>query len=370
MTQPTAKYRLVADYIREGIQSGRFDPARRLPSEMELARRFKTSRPTVIRAMHELQSLGLIHRRVGSGTYIRERQPAKGVGGGTLGLIVAGLDHTEILEPICGEIALSAEARHYLIARGGTSAGQLADQPSCALSAEALCQQYIRQRISGVFFAPLELPVDRQELNLRIAESLDSAGIPVVLLDRDITDFPARSRFDLIGIDNFAAGFDLACHILQTGRRNLRFVARPRYPATTDQRLAGIREALLRANLTAPIVNLHTGDPTDAAFVRSLLESPRPDAIICSNDLTAAVLMRTLSDLGVRVPQDVALAGFDDVRYASLLSTPLTTMRQPCRALAAVAVQTMLERIAQPALPARNVLLTAELIARRSTGTI
>jgi DNA-binding LacI/PurR family transcriptional regulator len=68
------------------------------------------------------------------------------------------------------------------------------------------------------------------------------------------------------------------------------------------------------------------------------------------------------------VPAEVKVAGFDDVRYASLLSPPLTTMRQPCTALGAAAIETMLGRLRQPHMPARRVLLRANLIVRKSTA--
>jgi LacI family transcriptional regulator len=111
------------------------------------------------------------------------------------------------------------------------------------------------------------------------------------------------------------------------------------------------------------------GDPSSPAFVQSLLIPSTPQAIICSNDLTAALLMQTLGMLGIRIPADLAIASFDDVRYATLLAVPLTTMRQPCRDLGVAAVETMLQRIAAPASPPRQVLLSAELIIRQSTTT-
>jgi len=78
--------------------------------------------------------------------------------------------------------------------------------------------------------------------------------------------------------------------------------------------------------------------------------------------------MQTLAGANFRVPRDVRIAGFDDVRYASLLSVPLTTMHQPCRELGRTAVATLLARIADPSLPPRQILLKAELITRASTA--
>ena len=108
--------------------------------------------------------------------------------------------------------------------------------------------------------------------------------------------------------------------------------------------------------------------PDDVEAVRRIFRrGPPPDAFICGNDRTAARLLQTLAAIGKRVPQDVMLAGFDDVSCAQLLSPPLTTMRQPCEAIAAVAVRTLLERICAPSLPPREISLEATLVVREST---
>jgi DNA-binding LacI/PurR family transcriptional regulator len=94
-----------------------------------------------------------------------------------------------------------------------------------------------------------------------------------------------------------------------------------------------------------------------------------PDAIVCANDRTAAHLMRTLLRLNYSIPSDIRLVGIDDADYASLLPVPLTTLRQPTRQIGDAALTTMLERVARPGLPARDVLLHCDLIVRESCGT-
>jgi LacI family transcriptional regulator len=92
------------------------------------------------------------------------------------------------------------------------------------------------------------------------------------------------------------------------------------------------------------------------------------DACICANDHTAAVLMRSLESIGLNVPKDIRVAGFDDVKYATLLTVPLTTVHQPCRDIATIAFRAMLQRIADPSLPARIMSLTPTLVVRESCG--
>ena len=216
------------------------------------------------------------------------------------------------------------------------------------LHAEKLVDQYIERRVAGVFFAPFEHRADQQQVNLRMAEKLQQAGTAVVLLDRDLVPFPRRSKFDLVGIDNFAGGYMLAEHLLKLNCLRFLFVARPQSAPTVNARIAGAREAALAHGVQLPKTFVRIGEPTDPAFLQALLAKPRPDAVICANDHTAATLIRALESSRVRVPGDMRVVGFDDVKYATLLSSPLTTIHQPCGELAQVAFRAMLAELRFP----------------------
>src|SRR4029453_18332745 len=103
---------------------------------------------------------------------------------------------------------------------------------------------------------------------------------------------------------------------------------------------------------------VQVGDPTDLAFVRKTVAGRRIDAVICTTDLTAAQYMQSLTRIKVGVPRARRVVGFDDVRCATRLPVQLTTMQQPCREIAIAAFQAMRERIADPALPPRSILLS------------
>ena len=134
-------------------------------------------------------------------------------------------------------------------------------------------------------------------------------------------------------------------------------------------RSVGFREAVQDAGLSfRPEFICHSADPSDHAEVRAIVSGLRPDGIVCANDYTAAQLMRTLEALSVKVPNDIRMAGFDDVKYASLLPVPLTTIHQPCNELGAAAVRAMVERVQHPELPPRDLLLDFTLVVRESCG--
>lgn len=350
-----SKHKPITDLLRVEIEAGKYASDRRLPSEEALCRRWKVSRPTVARALRGLQLEGLIERRVGSGTFVRaEIRPLQTM----IGLLMTGLGNAEILDPICAEITRAAQQRGCSVLTGGL--------PADCKPAE-LARQWAAGGVRGVLFAPLETTANREAFNLEIIKVFRQANIAVVLVDRDATDFPRRSDSDLVEMDNFHAGYELGRHLIAMGSRKLVFAARPSFPSSTDQRLAGLTESLCRSGFAAP--RFVVGEPEDAELVRSLnLDAGACDACVCSHDLMAAKLLRTAQASGYQVPRDFRLAGFDDVGYAALLSVPLTTIRQPCRAIGMACVDTLLGRLAHPELPARAILLRGELVVRDSTA--
>lgn len=363
-TEP--KHREISRYLSDAVGSGKYGLGSRLPSEAQLVKQFKVSRPTVRRALRDLESDGLVERKTGSGTYVRSlsagRNPSR-----LFGLLLPGLTSTEIFQIICGEIASLTRVHDYGLLWGG-STNPREDTDASLEHAQELCKQFIARGVSGVFFAPVELQPGQEEANRHLAESLREAGITVVLIDRDLLGFPARSDFDLISLDNMASGFLVGEHLIRLGCKRLFFVARPLSAPTVDARIAGVRESLARHHLE-PLPNwIHVGDPADTKFVRSLTAGRLTDALVCANDFTAAVLLRSLESIGAKVPRDFRLAAFDDVKYSTLVSPPLTTIHQPCRDIAVIAFRTMLERLREPTLPARSIYLTPRLVVRESCG--
>lgn len=356
------KYREILEKIQDDILSGRCKPGQRLPSEAELVRRHRVSRMTVFRAMQELQSMGLVIRRVGSGTYARQRSATDSH---IFGLLIPELGQTEIFEAICKGMMEAPQATHHSLLWGNA---EPSDNQKEAM-AEQLCQHYIGKRVSGVFFAPVEFSPSRSEANHRIVAALDKAGIPVVLLDRCLEPYPRRSRYDLVGIDNRRTAYIATEHLIQAGAKRIAFFARPDSAPTVDARVAGYREALQSLCKRRTSSAIIWGDASDVKLVKAMLKKHRLDAVICANDYTAGHLMHTLLSIGYRIPEDVRIVGFDDVKYARLLPVPLTTQHQPCREIGRTALAVMLDRLSHPSLPTRDVLLACQLMVRQSCGS-
>ena len=354
------RHQAIYEQLLEEIHTGVYKPGDRLPSEALLCERFHTSRITVAKAFERLQRDRIVRRRPGSGTYVEHSAPGSSM---QFGLLIPDLGTTDIFEPICQGLMLSEAARSHSLTWGNAVTARSAG----GCPAEALCKQYIAQKVAGVFFAPAEYGEGHEEGNRRIAAMLESAGIPVVLLDRCFEPYPDRSRFDLVGIDNQRAGYILTRHLFEAGAERVIFACCPGSASTVEARAAGYREAMfaLRHGTSGQVVS---GDFEDTAFVQAFMAEHEPDGIVCANDVTAAGLMRTLVSLGVRIPEDVRMVGLDDVSYARFLPTPLTTLRQDCLEIGVVAMSVMLDRIQRPNHPVMDVRVKTELVIRESCG--
>jgi GntR family transcriptional regulator, arabinose operon transcriptional repressor len=357
----TAKHRRVFEYLHAGIQSGVLKAGDRLPSEAELGKLFDASRITVAKAVLDLQRMGLVTRRPGAGTHVLAQHKATGR---AFGLLIPELGLTEIFEPICHGMMRSQFARPDALLWGNasTSAREIVKE------AEQMVHSFILQKVAGVFFAPLELTGEKDSANRRIVRALDRAQIPVVLLDRCYMSYPERSAHDLVGVDNRSAGFVATSHLLRLGVQRIAFLGELNSASTVDARIAGFHEALRDHGISPQHDPVWRGNPQDVPFVRRLLDTVRPEAIFCANDLTAARIMQSLLSLGVGIPEQVRIVGMDDVKYASLLPVPLTTIHQDCAGIGMVAMATMQERLEHPELPVRDVLVPTKLVVRRSCG--
>lgn len=360
--RPAPKHVLIHDEIAAAIASGVYAPGQQLPTEKELVQTFSASRPTVARAMQRLVADGLIDRRAGAGTFVRR---AASTTTQLFGLIIPGLSEKELMQPICGQMARDAEKSHHTLLWGDAT-----DEPGATIGSRAieLATRYVGMRVAGIFFAPVEFAPGKDAANRQVVEICDESGVPVVLIDRDIVSYPQRSRYDVVGIDNRRAMCMLVTHLLEHGETRIEFVARPLSAPTVALRLSGYRDALREAGMEPTSETVHFGDPDDHAFVKRMLGSRRNRAFVCANDLTAARLMHSLEELGVAIPTDVRVAGFDDVTYAHLLRVPLTSVRQPAQAIGAAAMRAMFERLVAPEMPGRDILLPTSVVMRRSTS--
>lgn len=264
----------------------------------------------------------------------------------------------DVGNPFFAAVARGAESRAardgYVVLLG--SSGGDADRERLYLD------QFREQRVAGVLLTPAEVDGD-------VVGRLASAGIPAVLVDEQ-TD---RDDVCTVSVDDVEGGYIAVAHLLARGRRRIAFVSGPLSTRQVADRLVGARRAVdevVGATLEIVEAEAMTVLAGRAAGERLGERDDRPDAVFAANDLLAVGVLQALTLLGdVRVPEDIALVGYDDIDFAAAAVVPLTSVRQPAESLGSTAVDLLLRQLEGDIDAARrHVRFEPELVTRASSG--
>src|SRR5471032_2225371 len=199
-----------------------------------------------------------------------------------------------------------------------------------------------------------------------LLSALRAAGKPLVLIDMKLRGYSS------VNPDNLAGGQLATRHLIALGRRRIALIAGPLGHYSIRERARGYRQALFDAGMLAdPALEAYLPDSADLdagarEAMQSLLELPeRPDAVFCYNDSAALAALRCCLAAGLRVPEDIAIAGCDDIAGAQLATPPLTTLRIDKQALGALGVELLL---AGPHDTPRDMVAPVELVIRASSA--
>jgi LacI family transcriptional regulator len=218
------------------------------------------------------------------------------------------------------------------------------------------------QRVRGVLITPVdESPSSR-------LEQLIQRGTPVVLVDRG----SGRHSRCSVAVDDVLGGRLAGEHLVEQGHRHIAFVGGPMSIAQVQDRLAGFAEAVRdKAELlVVPTPNLTVASGRAAATqIASGAVAERPTAVFCANDLLALGVLQEMTQRGLRVAQDVAIVGYDDIEFAAAAAVPLSSVRQPREQLGRTAAALLLEEIEDDGQHEhRHVVFQPELIVRESSA--
>ena len=266
-----------------------------------------------------------------------------------IGLVVAYLDnyfYPEVVEKLSN--ALQARGYHVMMFMAQQTAGNIDD----------VVDEILDYQVDGIVTASVALSSD-------LAARCQAAGVPVVLFNRTQDD----PRLSAVSSDNFKGGQKLAEFLVASGHRRIAHIAGWEGAATQRDREAGFVDGLARAGLgmhARAVGNFKHEDAAEAA--RRLMSGPdKPDAIFVANDHMAFAVMDVLrSELGLDIPGDISIVGFDDVPPAGWPAYDLTTVRQDGSAMVAQTVEMLLGQIEHADHTPRRVVLDAPLIIRGS----
>ncbi|MEP7192206.1 MAG: LacI family DNA-binding transcriptional regulator [Actinomycetota bacterium] len=262
-----------------------------------------------------------------------------------------GIIVPDLIGPYYSELLMGYESA---AAELGQSVVIVVAQPS----EEATRAIRLSSRVDGIVVANSAISDDA-------ARSL-AQRTPVVLLAR-----PTVHGCDAVAAENFESARALTEHLLDHGRRRLSFVGDPDGSPDVQERFLGFMEALSAVDRSAvgPIVKVGFRERSGAEVASQVLgHARRPDALVCANDELALATMKALQHSGIRIPEDIAIVGWDDVMTARYVSPGLTTVRQPLYELGRAAATRLHERIAGAPTAPEPLILPTELVLRTSCG--
>jgi DNA-binding LacI/PurR family transcriptional regulator len=360
--------------LEDRVYAGEYKNGQRLPSERTLAEEFQVSRATVRQVLDKLVERRLVVRASGCRPLIRAPESVRGPTGETarrnIGLWIATNPSDPGAYSVLHGVQYALDDTTFRLVMASPPPASL----ESAIRAEA---RFLKQAAEEGDIAGVILWYLGGEENLPALRALRAANVPMVFLDRRP---PEGFEADIVELDNAEAARQMVKHLLAQGHRRIAHITNPERVSTVRERLDGYRRALAEADIPFRPELVLTGDFMEATdetlsrkqeeLVGRLLSLPEPpSALFTVNDYAGLWLVEALRARGVRVPEDMAVAGFDDLERWRAGKPFLTTVRQPFERIGEKAAGLLRRRLETPfSQTYHHVKLDALLVIRASTG--
>lgn len=361
-------YRRVAAALVAAIESGRYPPGSRLPAEIDLAAEFDVSRGTLRQALAALRSKGFIEAVPGRGSFVTHGSPSTPERRRrVVGVVVPSVAQPYVPDLLSWiEDELHEHGYAMLVGSSGTTREQQAGR----------VHRILDEGASGLIAYPVDYEPDPT-----LFAHLGERGFPVVLIDRHLVGI----AIDAVLPDNVGGAYAAVSHLANLGHRRIAFVSTDNLSTTSvAERLQGYQQALAEHGIPIddrlvcaelPVTSRWPRDAAagvkgHAARIVRFLERQRPTAVFTLHDYLAADVLEAAGHLGLRVPDELALASFDDDPPAASLAVPLTAVRQPREQLGRMAARMVVDRIEGRRTETARIVLPTQLVVRRSSGSL
>lgn len=332
-------YQTIINTIQERIRKAEFKTDDKLPSEAQLMDEFKTSRITVTRALKELEHRGVIYRVKGKGSFVKGSDKKKYSDSRIISLV---LPHKEDFfsggQQYARQISRSCRERGYLCSL------HYSDQST--KKEKLILDQIASHDVSGAIIYPIS------NRNIASLSRMKIEGFPMVLLDRKLEEL----SLPVITSDNFRGAFEAVSFLACRGHRRIGFVGAKdsdvvhlRYKgychALTEKGIALDRELLITSFAGETEDERGVLDEAEALPILSDLMEKGITALFCVNDLIAFRLLHASKELGLSIPGELSLVGFDNLKYFNDKDIELTTVAQDFKTIARSSVDALIARI-------------------------
>lgn len=347
-------YLKIKEDIKKKIEKEIFKEGDRIPSFVNLSKKYKVSVMTIRQAISELVKEGYIETKGSKGTYVKIRKNDS--------KLIATIFQTNIKNPFVGEIysgiekVLSIENYHILFLN---TDGNIEKETR-------YLKEILGRKVDGVIISPAISDFDSPSVYL--FEEFKKKNIPVVFIDIKIEGLD----FDYVETDNFSAGYCATKYLIEKGHKKIGIILGVNVN-TVRERYAGYLKALKDYNIEFnPLyVKRHTNQSfyEETGYICGLellnLKEP-PTAIFCTSDAMALGLYKVCYKMGLKIPEDVSIMGFDNLSYTEYLTPALTTVNQEKEKMGEEVTKLLLSRIKGDKSPKKEIILNFEIIERES----
>ena len=361
----------MADLLRDQILSGNFKEGEWLPTERQLAEDLNVHRSTVRMAINQLVQKGLVTRRPHSRPIVAAAVRAAHLEAAPSAQRVSSPSNLIALLTT-GQVDASASSQERIfwgMNRALADAGYFgvfvdlgiigSEQDNADREAEQL-RFILKQGFGGAVFYPYAY-----RSNKELVEAV-SQTIPLVTIDRRIESVDT----DFVGVDNYQAMYDTIMHLIKQGHRRIAYLTKNEQIFAVQNRIQGYIDAIRDADLDEIVLSIPSRTEqewTAVDVVFQMTEDKRPSAAAVFNDYSALDFSNRLTNMGLSVPGDVAITGFDSIISTLPTGVGLTSVAQPFEEIGRKAVEVLLRRLKDRSAPTVSVNLPAELIIRESS---
>jgi GntR family transcriptional regulator of arabinose operon len=354
------RYIQVANVIRQKIQDGVWEDGDAIPPEKTLCEQFGIARGTMRQALQLLESEGYLWREQGRGTFVRLGNSQATVHeqnrhlAYVLAFVVPYIRDSSVSTILVGFQQVAEKAGYSVVFNHVNN--DLQQQ-------QEVINKLVQQGVAGIALYPVD-----SESGTGI-DKLVRHQYPIVLVDRYLKNLST----DYVMSDHFGGALRGVHYLLNEGHRRVGFVTWLSPAVSMDHRMLGYIQALREREipLDDDLICQVEGYPTInlTSLINYLRNENRPTAVFAANDQIAIALYRAAAAVGLRIPEDLSVIGFDNLDMSPHLDPPLTTVAQQFLVIGRQAAQVLLTRIRGEAIPLQQITLSPELIVRQSCAS-
>lgn len=347
----------VAAILKERIVTGTWRDGENIPTEKALSVEFDVARGTVRQALQKLEAEGYLRREQGRGTFVQLSKPSNGhkmvSTARRLAFVVPYVRDSSVSTMLIGFQQVAEQAGYTVIFNHVNN--DLTQQ-------EQVIHRLVHDGVAGIALYPVDsdhvAPIDQ----------IAPTGFPIVLIDRYLKGLST----DYVTSDHFGGALRAVHFLTDQGHTRVGFVTWLSPATSMEHRHVGYLQALRERGIQPDnnLVCYVEGYPTvDLTPLRAYLSSPnRPSAVLAANDQIAIALYRAAAAIGLSVPEDLSIIGFDNLDISEHLDPPLTTIAQPFLKIGQTAAEMLIQRIEGDSQYLRQVTIPPDLIVRASTN--